>query len=371
MNDIYMNRRGLAFQPADYGLQLTFNQGFEEQGGIDPVISFLRYRPGTADINARIAMITPDTQAVPNVVNFAGNSSGLSINLYMENDGPPSSGWVQLSGKPILAVHSIGASYGQLGQNTNVSTDNEGLGYAYDGIFGTTYLGGSVTPEHHNKAMILGSSNQFFTDTGRFPAPTCVVQAGGSIPVGTYTLTYHPIYYNGTRTGGEGEPSLPCAYTTSSGKQSVKISGVNVPNAIAYDVFNNGGLIGSCALGYVTNFPYTWKGYPICGASEPEIPGTGPAGIHGNLIWAPNVSAYKQIQPSANKYAGTCVFTASTTCSITYATAYTNTPVVMLTPVNPGTIIFTLTSTSNTGFTITASGSNSLTVNWEAIGNPN
>jgi len=89
------------------------------------------------------------------------------------------------------------------------------------------------------------------------------------------------------------------------------------------------------------------------------------------LIWAPNVAAYKQIQPSANKYAGTCVFNASTKCSITYAIAYANTPVVMITPVNPGAVTFVLTSTTNTGFTITASSSNSLTVNWEAIGNPN
>lgn len=76
-------------------------------------------------------------------------------------------------------------------------------------------------------------------------------------------------------------------------------------------------------------------------------------------------------QSAAGNYAGTCVFSSNATCSITYGTAYTNTPIVMLQPVNPGSTTFTLTSTAKTGFTITASASNSSTVNWFAIGNPN
>jgi hypothetical protein len=79
-------------------------------------------------------------------------------------------------------------------------------------------------------------------------------------------------------------------------------------------------------------------------------------------------------QVATGNWAGTCVFAASTTCSITYTTAglaFVSTPVVFLQPVNPGAITFTLTSTSSTGFTITGSGSNSITVNWVAFGNPN
>jgi len=64
--------------------------------------------------------------------------------------------------------------------------------------------------------------------------------------------------------------------------------------------------------------------------------------------------------------AGTCTFSASTTCSISYGTTFSGVPVVNITPVNPGAITFTLTATSTTGFTITASGSNSLAVNYTA-----
>jgi hypothetical protein len=74
---------------------------------------------------------------------------------------------------------------------------------------------------------------------------------------------------------------------------------------------------------------------------------------------------------ATNDLSGTCVFAAATTCSITYSLAYTSTPAVIITPVNPGSVTFTLTTSTNTGFTITGSASNSLTVNYIVIGNPN
>jgi hypothetical protein len=84
------------------------------------------------------------------------------------------------------------------------------------------------------------------------------------------------------------------------------------------------------------------------------------------------VNSLNQANAGGRQYAGTCVFSASTTCSVTYTTGqYNRTPVVILTPVNPGSVTFTLTRSSNTGFTITASSPNSFTVNWLAVGNPN
>jgi hypothetical protein len=73
---------------------------------------------------------------------------------------------------------------------------------------------------------------------------------------------------------------------------------------------------------------------------------------------------------SGNGIGGTCVFASATTCSVTYGYAFQSTPIVVLTPVNPGAVNFTLTSSSATGFTITASASNAITVNYVAIGNP-
>jgi hypothetical protein len=94
----------------------------------------------------------------------------------------------------------------------------------------------------------------------------------------------------------------------------------------------------------------------------------------GNATFATNDNVAfggKINQVVKGSFAGTCVFSSGTTCNVTYGTAYNSTPLVFLQPVNPGSTTFKLTSTSASGFTITASASNSDTVNWLAIGNPN
>lgn len=64
---------------------------------------------------------------------------------------------------------------------------------------------------------------------------------------------------------------------------------------------------------------------------------------------------------------GTCTFAASTTCAITFTPSWVSAPVVFITPINPGAVTFTINSAPTTsGFTITASASNSLVVNWSA-----
>jgi len=65
--------------------------------------------------------------------------------------------------------------------------------------------------------------------------------------------------------------------------------------------------------------------------------------------------------------AGQCVFSSSTTCTINYGTTFSQAPWVTITPVNPGAITFTLTTSNTTSFTITASSSNSLAVNYQAV----
>lgn len=70
-----------------------------------------------------------------------------------------------------------------------------------------------------------------------------------------------------------------------------------------------------------------------------------------------------------HREAGTCVFTASTTCVVTFAIPFGSSanPTFLITPVNPGAVTFTVTALSPTAATITGSGSNSLSVGWEAV----
>jgi hypothetical protein len=74
--------------------------------------------------------------------------------------------------------------------------------------------------------------------------------------------------------------------------------------------------------------------------------------------------------PTAD-HAGALSISSSTTGSISYGTAYSSTPVVVITPVNPGAVTFTLSASSSSGFTVTASSSGTYTVNYIVVGNPN
>jgi len=88
---------------------------------------------------------------------------------------------------------------------------------------------------------------------------------------------------------------------------------------------------------------------------------------NGNTFSTPNfvISGTLRVH---QKQAGTCVFAAATTCVVTFAPQFGNStlPAFVITPVNPGAITFTVTSLSGTSATITGSGTNSLSVSWEA-----
>lgn len=83
-----------------------------------------------------------------------------------------------------------------------------------------------------------------------------------------------------------------------------------------------------------------------------------------------NVGATGGAAP-ASDVAGLLTFASGASASFTYHAPYNFTPVVILTPVNPGSQTFFLTSTSRTGFTVGSTGSAGKTINWVAIGCPN
>lgn len=73
---------------------------------------------------------------------------------------------------------------------------------------------------------------------------------------------------------------------------------------------------------------------------------------------------------SGNGVAGTCTFSSSTTCSVNFGYNFHFNPVVIITPINPGSETYKITSLSTSGFTVTASASVSTTVDYVIIGNP-
>lgn len=82
-----------------------------------------------------------------------------------------------------------------------------------------------------------------------------------------------------------------------------------------------------------------------------------------------NQGATAGAAPSSD-VAGLLTFASGSSASFTYHSPYNFTPVVILTPVNPGATTFVLSATSKNGFTVTSAGATGKSINWVAIGNP-
>jgi hypothetical protein len=114
----------------------------------------------------------------------------------------------------------------------------------------------------------------------------------------------------------------------------------------------------------------------LINVTETAVLGTGPnmlvdCQVGSTRQWGITNKGHEISGAANNDGAGIVTFSASTTVSKTYASAYASTPVVVITPVTPAGVSVTLTSSSNTGFTLTASGSTSISVNYMVCGNPN
>jgi hypothetical protein len=119
-------------------------------------------------------------------------------------------------------------------------------------------------------------------------------------------------------------------------------------------------LISPSANNFTTGIDYAHLGAEAVTLSDQTTPAS------GSLVLSSHIN-----QVASGNFSGTCTFASSTSCSITYSTAFNRTPTVFLQPVNPGSVVFALARSSRTGFTIAAGAPNSVTVNWQALGNPN
>jgi hypothetical protein len=103
---------------------------------------------------------------------------------------------------------------------------------------------------------------------------------------------------------------------------------------------------------------------------------SGYVGIAGHLIMNANASGHSAIRtarfndgaPGNTDVAGVLTFSAATTATYTFTEGYSAAPVIVISPVNPGTTTFTITSLTTTAFTVTASASFTGNVNYIMVG---
>lgn len=216
---------------------------------------------------------TFDTTNVPFLANL-----GATTTLYSEVSlFPPS-----ITGTGSLNLLLSGLPLGSVGTpiNINHSTTNTSFGVA-DGTFGRV---ARFPVDVYNRSVTVGQGYSLFTTTGPYAAPTsCVVSAGGAVPVGTFYYYYAPIFPNGS----EGTLSQFCTATTTTGNQTVTLNWASVAGVTQYTVYRGTSQSNVVKLdnSNITGTSYADVLSIPSGASVPQLAGGGPAGLRGSLLW--------------------------------------------------------------------------------------
>jgi hypothetical protein len=292
-----MNRRGFLFVPNAAGQLVDFNQRYEMQGGIMPMLSFY-FAGGGASGWLRIAQPIMDTSPHPVLCHLGGGFIPEIVDI--SGALPGTMGCISGYGFNNVQIHGS-TSYAALGQNVNILSSNYyPMG---DGIFSSGGNGSNQGLLKVQKHLSLGSSNSFFTDAAQPAAPTATVATAGppySKAVTNGTYTYCAVYAN----GGVGPQSAASNAVTTDGatQQATVIISTAVPGAVKYFYYGNGILMGiSTSLSFVAPNIYV-------GAGTLQ-PGGGPAGIQGSNMWTQTLQIGSTVFASLGSPAnGTLVF---------------------------------------------------------------
>jgi hypothetical protein len=287
IDGIMLNRRGLFFKPNQSGLGLDFNMRYEIQGGITPLIS--TYFSGGSVAGAfKLSNTTLDTMSHPLIANFGATGGAINMALSIDNAGPPSAGMPLISGRAFPAVfitNSLSIPLSQIGQNKNIVVPVS-TGCAIDGVFNS--IGNCAT---YTKSVLpgvgVGPSSSVWIENAAPPAPKCTTSSGGSVPTGTDTYTYVPVFPN----GAEGTPSSPCTSMVTSGNQTVTVSWNAMPVAIGYDVYRNHQLVSSsgCTPPQTRDTSFVDTSGWTCGPGQPNVSAGGPSGLSQGDVWGPTI----------------------------------------------------------------------------------
>jgi hypothetical protein len=268
----------------------------------------------------------PSTSAIWALVAPNGVTSG---NWVLQEGGDGSMTW---PAAPGIMVYAGGDAYG-----TSLAAPSS----AIVGISDTqTLTGKSIAASEINSGQLAVA--QGGTNTGTAPGT-------GQVLIGQSSTAYAP-----ETVSGDGTLAANGALTVTKTSGTAFGPLATVPSQTANTIYKGNG----------TNAPVATQcteasGFLNCAEGAQFGSGSDPAVATGHMN-----------QVTANSWAGTCTMSASTSCQITIANAYTSTPICIATVQN-STVIAGGCAVSGTTVTIFAASSNSST--WGAIlaGNPN
>jgi hypothetical protein len=248
------------------------------QGNYEPYFSTVIGSGGTGLFFMDVRNSLFDTTEVPLLANYGG----VPVNLTITNGitgASIASGSFPPGSSPRTSINMIGTQPGGGAANNLYTAQLNQVYRVRDGTLGQTFMGLDV----YNRSMSLGPAYSLFSTVGPYPAPTCPVSAGGSIPVGTFSYMFAPIF---PANGSEGVYSYLCTATTTTGNQTVTLSWTAIPGVIQYNVYRNGVALTTSPIS-ATTFTDTLAG--PAGNPAGTLAAGGPAGMHGSTLWGQTV----------------------------------------------------------------------------------
>lgn len=216
---------GIMSNTGSGGVSFHFKMSQECQGCNVPMMMQMFLAGGSIGGFETLEDFTNDTGGAPLFSNLTPSNAGLGVTLRIQGSNA-ASGQPLISGAVVsnLEIATPGLKLGSIGQNYNITF--AGLNSA------------SVTQNYFGQPISVGGPNFIFHNDAPPAAPTCSITAGGSVPLGTYTIGYAPAY-PGAATGVWGTMSFPSAScTTTSGNQTLNWTiPAAVPGVIGYQKF--------------------------------------------------------------------------------------------------------------------------------------
>lgn len=233
----YSTQAGFIFLANSAGASFTLLQD-HYNGGTTPLVSVAS--AGNMSIQLGTPTLPPimDTVGHPCVSVFFGNTTvfnnGCTPSGYIFQS-PSVTGQVAFSTGSFSSIGSVfnNSLSTQLQPTASSSTNTPSLIFSFTGPGGIS---------------VGYNSDSIFVNGPPPAAPTCVVSAGGSVPIGTWKFTVQPQWWNSL----EGTPSSQSAgCTTTAGNQTITVNWTAVGgNPKGYYVFaSNGGGFSSFAPG--------------------------------------------------------------------------------------------------------------------------
>jgi hypothetical protein len=222
----------------------------------------------------QFAVLNPNSQGVI----YSNASNGIA--------GPP----IFTSQGTGVIFYSVGIPLSSVDLNASSTKHLPMPSFCVDGILSISVSYGCPV-EIENLSTIYGNSYGWWVNAPSPPPFNVSVTLGGTIPIGSHTISYAYVYPTSGGGFAVGPYTSAAAVNVTSGRQTISFRATPKLGAVGYSLSDNGFLV-ECSEPFRAgqSKTITWSGSPpLCGQSQPKYSGGGPVSASKDGLYAPRL----------------------------------------------------------------------------------